>query len=262
MTAVPWRIAMASSIGTSHAAAKQPCQDVHFQAELIDSTGQPVLLLAVADGAGSAAVAEVGASIACQTFGQLVGEYVVAGGEVRRISRALVCRWLAGVAFRVGERAKADGREPADYACTLLAAIVGEKAAAFVQVGDGAIVISQVPAVAGWRHVFWPQHGEFANTTNFVTAQNVHEVVDFALTSDPVAEVAIFTDGIENLVLQKVERQAHAPFFDSMFRAVRRSTANGVDRGLCTHLETYLSGAPVNARTDDDKTLILASRRQ
>jgi hypothetical protein len=119
-----------------------------------------------------------------------------------------------------------------------------------------------VPFVDGWRHVFWPQHGEFANTTNFVTSENVHDTLDFALTTDPVAEVAIFTDGLENLVLQKVERQAHAPFFDSMFRAVRRSTANGVDHGLCAHLKTYLAGAPVNARTDDDKTLILASRRQ
>jgi hypothetical protein len=46
-----------------------------------------------------------------------------------------------------------------------------------------------------------------------------------------------------------------------MFPAVRRSTVAGVDTDLSRALEEYLSGPLINARTDDDKTLILASRR-
>ena len=44
--------------------------------------------------------------------------------------------------------------------------------------------------------------------------------------------------------------------------AAQRSTASGVDAELSQALGGYLSSAPVNDRTDDDKTLVLASRRR
>ena len=44
--------------------------------------------------------------------------------------------------------------------------------------------------------------------------------------------------------------------------AVQRSAASGVDAELSRALGGYLSSAPVNDRTDDDKTLVLASRRR
>ena len=72
----------------------------------------------------------------------------------------------------------------------------------------------------------------------------------------------MFTDGIENLVLRKADHAVHAPFFESMFRSVRRSKASGTDDLLCRELGKYLSVPPIIERTDDDKTLILASRRR
>ncbi len=87
------------------------------------------------------------------------------------------------------------------------------------------------------------------------------ESIAFQTSLRPFDEIAIFTDGLENLVLRKAEKEVHGPFFDSMFRSVRRSTASGMDDGLCRELEKYLGSPPINARTDDDKTLILASRR-
>ncbi|MBV8393402.1 MAG: protein phosphatase 2C domain-containing protein, partial [Alphaproteobacteria bacterium] len=61
MPTSPWRVAMASSIGQSHVAAAQPCQDAHFHLEAGDADGRPVMVVAAADGAGSAALAELGA---------------------------------------------------------------------------------------------------------------------------------------------------------------------------------------------------------
>lgn len=250
---------MASSIGTSHVAAAQPCQDAHFHAEATAPDGARVMVLAVSDGAGVAALAEVGAALACDTFGRLVAAYVAQGGRVATIGRPLVERWIAGVLYRLELHAGETGAAPEDYACTLLAAVVGEREAAFLQIGDGAIVLS---ACEGWKHVFWPQHGEFANTTNFITSAHRFEALEFGTVSGRIEELALFTDGLENLVLQKAARAVHAPFFESMFPAVRRSTASGVDAELSRALGGYLSSAPVNARTDDDKTLVLASRRQ
>ncbi len=261
MSRAPWRIAMASSVGTSHFASGEPCQDSHCHLQATDPSGRQATVLVASDGAGTASGAEIGAAQACQTFARLVVDYVEAGGDVRRIGRQLVRRWIGGVAHGLALRAGNLGRDRHDFRCTLLAAIMGENAAAFVQLGDGAIVTSQ-PVEGGWRYIFWPQHGEFANTTNFLTAADAGESFDFALTTDPVEEIAIFTDGLENLVLQKTLRVVHAPFFDGMFGAVRRSKASGVDAKLSADLAEYLSSSPIDQRTDDDKTLILASRRR
>ncbi len=259
MSASPWRVAMASSIGQSHVASAQPCQDAHFHLEAKDANGRPVMVLTAADGAGSAALAELGASLACETFARLVEAYIAKGGRVAAIERPLVERWITGLVYRIELDAKRSGATVQDYACTLLAAVVAEESAVFVQIGDGAMVIS---SGTGWRHVFWPQHGEFANSTNFVTSQRAVPDMEFVRLDETVQEIAVFTDGIENLVLQKASRTAHAPFFDSMFPAVRKSQASGVDAELSRALDKYLSSPTINDRTDDDKTLILASRRR
>src|SRR6476646_6130223 len=213
MSISPWRVAMASSIGQSHVAAAQPCQDAHFHLEAKDADGKPVMVLAVADGAGSAALAEVGATLACETFARLVEAYVGKGGRVAAIERQLVERWITGLVYRIELDAKRAGARVQDYSCTLLAAVVADQNAVFVQIGDGAMVVSNG---TGWRHVFWPQHGEFANTTNFVTSERAVLAMEFVRLDEAVEEVAVFTDGIENLVLQKAGKTVHAPFFDSM----------------------------------------------
>ena len=259
MSASPWRIALASSIGQSHVTAAQPCQDAHFHLEAKDADGRSVLVLAAADGAGTAALAEVGASLACETFGRLVEAYVGTGGRVATIERQLVERWITGLVYRIELHANRSGARVQDYSCTLLAAVVADDSAVFTQIGDGAMVIS---SDTGWRHVFWPQHGEFANTTNFVTSERAVPDMEFMRLDEAVQEVALFTDGIENLVLQKASRTAHAPFFDSMFPPVRKSQASGVDAELSHALDKYLSSPTITTRTDDDKTLILASRRR
>jgi hypothetical protein len=55
-----WRVVAASVRGTSHEKRGQPCQDVHRWAILPEDT----LAVTVADGAGSAALEEIGATIA------------------------------------------------------------------------------------------------------------------------------------------------------------------------------------------------------
>ena len=251
---------MASAIGTSHLASGAPCQDCHFHLTVNDAEGDPVAILVLSDGAGSAAEAETGAKLACHTFARLVADYIEGGGKVENISRELAARWVSGVIYRLSLKSWDQELQPRDYACTLLAAVCGERATAFLQIGDGAIVISDGWTTT-WRHVFWPQHGEFANTTNFVTSEDALEVMEFHATRDPIAEIALFSDGLENLLLRKADKSVHAPFFDSMFPSVRRSTATGEDPELSRALAVYLSTPAINERTNDDKTLILATRR-
>ena len=62
----------------------------------------------------------------------------------------------------------------------------------------------------------WPQHGEYANTTNFVTQDNITEAMEFE-TGPPVNELALFSDGIERLVLDLSTRTVHSPAFRPIF---------------------------------------------
>jgi hypothetical protein len=66
-------------------------------------------------------------------------------------------------------------------------------------------------------------------------------------------ELAIVTDGLDHL-LQKAAKAVHAPFFESMFPAVRRSTASDADAEPSRALG-------VNDRADDARTLVLGARR-
>jgi hypothetical protein len=125
-------------------------------------------------------------------------------------------------------------------------------------VGDGAIVIR--PRGDNWCHVFWPQHGEYINTTVFITDPTALGRFEFGVNKNPIDEVAAFTDGIEALVLHYATESVHDPFFDSVFPAVRALSTAGYDEALSEKLGQYLGSPTICNRTDDDKTLLLASR--
>ena len=129
----------------------------------------------------------------------------------------------------------------------------------FAQIGDGAIVVANENGTQ-WSSVFWPQHGEFANTTNFVVSLGASELLEFFASDEAVNELAVFSDGIENLVLNQASKSAHSPFFNSMFVPVRKLEISGLNEELSAGLATYLESQAICDRTDDDKSLVLASR--
>ena len=180
------------------------------------------------------------------------------------ITKEFVEDWLSRVRAEIRDRAEAADLSPRDFACTLLGAVVGQDRAAFFQIGDGAIVVSNrdEPDDYGW--VFWPQHGEFANQTNFITQDNALEILQFELEERCVDEIAVFTDGIERLVLDLQNKTAHAPFFRTLFGWLVKTEPATVGREIPTSevVTRYLSSKQINDKTDDDKTLMLASRRR
>ncbi|MGA0525444.1 protein phosphatase 2C domain-containing protein, partial [Escherichia coli] len=52
----------------------------------------------------------------------------------------------------------------------------------------------------------------------------------------------------------------HQPFFEPMFSVLRRTEPSDCE-GLSAQLGQFLNSPQVNERTDDDKTLVLATRR-
>src|SRR5579862_696860 len=69
-----WKVVAASVIGVSHEKVMLPCQDAHRWLVLPGG----LLLVAMADGAGSAALADVGAAVAVEAAIGRLAELVVA----------------------------------------------------------------------------------------------------------------------------------------------------------------------------------------
>lgn len=289
-----WVHAAASVAGTAHKARGEACQDRH--AVQLCRPDDTILSVVVSDGAGSALFGGEGAHILCDALSLEIQDYLSQGGSVLDITHDQAQLWLARVRADMMEK-RLDGATLGAFACTLLVAVVAETAAAFLQIGDGAIVIkrahrtsravdkgccgdglnlasnfgeAQVAAsveefsaarVDGPEVVFWPQQGEYINTTRFVTDDDYREALQVVVYHERLDEVAIFTDGLQQLLLDYPRRQAHGPFFGSMFGALRAAATGDQDpEALCAALEAYLDCGAINERTQDDKTLVIAQR--
>jgi Protein phosphatase 2C len=252
-----WRWAGACSIGTSHIKAGIDCQD--RAGCLLFQTGfGSVIVAAVSDGAGTAQEAASGASIVCKEFHRRAGAYLQNGGALASIDAEQTADWIDSIRDRIAVVAKAARLRPRDYAATLVGLLADNDRTVVVHIGDGAVVIRNRES-REWSVPSWPFHGEYASTTRFVTddPQARFEIVHIDSSID---RFAVFSDGIENLVLDHRERCAPAPFFERLLQPVATWEGEGRSRMLSKHLRNYLGSEAVCSATDDDKTLILGAR--
>ena len=244
-------IALGESVaGTSHLARNAPCQDA-FRV-LPCGPGGAWLMVAVADGAGSSSHGELGASLTCDEFARRASkrpslQRCAAGRGSATCSpgcgaSSLPPPSLAGGALR-------------ELACTALFALVGPETAGFGQVGDGFIVIG---AGSDHRIVFWPEPAEYANATDFLTEDRYGAALQIEMTFERITEIAVLTDGLQRLALDFATRSPSPDFFRPLFRWL---WAEPDTESLYEPFRSFLDSPRVNARTDDDKTLVLAVRR-
>ncbi len=211
-----------------------------------------------------------------------------AGGGAGDLERGRIEGWLAGLRSETERLAADEGLTARDYASTLLAAVVGEDRAAFFQVGDGAMVIDAAAPDAGYECVFWPQHEEYENITFFAAEPDASEHLLCTVIERRIGELAMFSDGLQRLALDFAGQRPHLPFFRSILSPLREGrlapwrdrppavrggppafpgglfpeVASGGAAGdaLSGALAAFLDSPRVNARTEDDKTLVLAVR--
>lgn len=258
---LPWRFALASSLGTSHAAKRMPCQDAGVAQVIVPPGSEPVFLAVSADGAGSARRADVGADLACRLVCREITSLLQTGAPLAGIDRERVEDILLHLQIDIAVRAQADGCQPREYASTLIAAVVGPDAAVYFQVGDGAIVVRTGGEPPGYHCIFWPAHGERDNFTFFATEPHAADRLEWRLVPGRVEEIALFTDGLERLALQPTSRMPRASFFDPLFASLRTAPDTSL-AALSASIAEFLDSPEVNQSTRDDKTLILATRRR
>jgi len=246
-------------VGTSHAETVTPCQDASCCEVIETATGELIFIAVAADGAGSAVHSARGAQLACAQVIECVRGAVQSPIALAEIDPPLMVTWIEQIRQCIQHEAELANADSRAFACTLLVAIVGSDRAVFAQVGDGAMVIATEDEPHEYRWVFWPEQGEYVNTTRFITDADYQEHLQYMMIEQSVSELAVFTDGLQHLALQYEPPIAYVPFFKGLFPPVRRVAAEHMPM-LSRALAVYLNAPKVNARTDDDKTLILATR--
>lgn len=255
----PWRYAYASVQGTSHVRHGIPCQDASLCRVVSTSGGEPVLVALVSDGAGSAIHADTGSRMACEAFLTSIHSSLDAGRGVRDLNEDIVKGWIHDFGLQADAWAESNSVKRRDLACTMLAAVIGTDGGITFQIGDGAIVVSDRRDASAYCYVYWPQQGEYENITYFLTDEDAEDRLEYGLMRQAVNEVAMFSDGVQRLALRLEEREVHNPFFRPLFPPIR-SQPPGHLVDLSASLAMFLGSQAVNARTDDDKTLLLATR--
>jgi hypothetical protein len=248
-----WKVILDSVEGTSHKREILGCQDACACAQINSPMG-PALCIVCSDGAGSAKYAATASQYSCQYMLNKLTDYFSDGHSISELSKETALGWLTTLRTYLTETAQSMDSPADDYACTLLVAVIAWNGSIFMQIGDGAIIRLEG---SEYKPVFWPETGEYVNTTFFVTSPTLEERLNYFSCLEPIDELALFTDGLQMLSLDFVKRQAHQPFFTPLFQRLRGDDTADTLNPL---LSDFLKSDKVNARTDDDKTLILAVR--
>ena len=245
-----WRAVVRSSIGTSHQNQQMPCQD-YGDCKILND----VIVGAVADGAGSVKYAEVGAKLAVKT----VLEYFTDVEELRQAqllgeekAKELFANIVNKVVAALQEQAVSHGYSIDDLACTLLVVIATPAWVTAMQIGDGFIVVRFQQE----EHIllFQPDKGEYINETTFVTSVNALDKMRVCVQPGHQEFICAATDGLERLAIRMSDWTPFAPFFQPLEEYLRE-TSDPEQKD--EYLKSFLDSDRLNARTDDDKTLLL-----
>ncbi|MBX7173937.1 MAG: protein phosphatase 2C domain-containing protein [Pyrinomonadaceae bacterium] len=252
-----WRITHASAIGTAHINQGTECQD-RFACQTIEKDGEEVLIAVVADGAGSTTDGQIGAEIACQFFIEEVTDFLNSqDAAVSSLNLEFGKFWISFVQQKINEVAEKKEKVIRDFASTLVGAVIGENHSAFFQIGDGGAVFSTSGLLESYQFAIAPEESEYVNVTQFLTDETALENLRFQSIEERIEDLILFSDGIYAVAVDYQTNQPHEPFLMPMIAPLR----NGNGNNLNEKLESFLGSPKINEKTDDDKTIILATRK-
>ncbi len=191
-----WRICGDAVIGLAHRRKGLPCQD----AVVFRKTPRPII--ALSDGAGSAAISERGAqalvsgitrfllSLEDDLSSWLDGEDATSQKQIKCWSERLRLH-ARGLLV---DLAQAERRAVHDVRATLLVAIIGERHVFWWKVGDGSIVARNSEGMWSLGNLASAK-GEFANQTCFVDIATASDVQSGVLNTQDVFGLALMSDG-------------------------------------------------------------------
>jgi hypothetical protein len=250
-----WKVIGQSVIGSSHIQSDKTCEDAVYH-ELVDlHNGEQALICFVSDGAGSAKYAARASETAVTQSAAIIRDLLINGADLNDQHFLELAENIYDTLKEFAEELQ----EPInEFSCTLLGAVVLPGKACFMQIGDGAIVRNDGEGF--FTHIWWPHNGEYQNTTAFLIDDPNFPNLKIKIVEESIGEVAVFTDGLQMLALNNESETVHQPFFNDLFKWLRKATEEEHINILNNKLNEYLAGDVINNRTDDDKTLLLATK--
>jgi hypothetical protein len=250
-----WRYTGVAVRGSAHVQSDEPCQDA-WAARLVDGPAGLALILAASDGAGSARRAEDGARTCVDQFIAELERWLAIDPTLAALDEA-AARGVAGRIVEVLRQQAADAdASPRDFACTLLGAVVTETTACFWQRGDGFILRERE---GRYEPIISPDRGQYVNETGFITDADAVEALHFLRLDERLNQLAVLTDGLEPVTIVARTGLGFERFFAPLFARLAQSEP-GWREELAQQLAGLLDDPRVNAKTGDDKTLLLAMR--
>jgi hypothetical protein len=244
-----YHVVAASVIGKAHLQQGKGNEDFFCLASRLDGT----LVLAVADGAGSASCGAEGAELATICALEFLSEVELPTTE--ESWQALMQETAQHVHNALEAHAITQEKEARDFACTLLVTVLTPLYISALQVGDGAIVGVNNETVTTLTNA---AHGEYASETVFVTSQDYLEHCSCVLvSSENLTGLALLTDGLEPVAMNLQTGEPFAPFFNPLFRFAG-DEKDSYEKSQS--LAAFLASERISQRTHDDKTLVLVVR--
>lgn len=247
-----WVVAGASSRGPSHEEDGTPCQDA-FQRRASGSTA----IVCVCDGVGSAPKSETGAQTVTAAVIQHIAK-ALDGGPVNGLEARTALLRAACAAGRDALLARAADltADPDDLACTTIVVVAWDEEVHVAQIGDGAVVVR---SSGGLQVLSAPDNSEYANETYALSSSSWEDHLRSSRAAD-VSAFAAFTDGCQRASLVAAGRPTpFVAFWDPVFEFVQSATGAAADDD---EIRSLLDGARMRATSRDDKTLVVAVRRE
>lgn len=253
-----WKAISRSAIGTSHLKRHLPCQDYGSY-----QVFNKVIVGAIADGAGSAKYADIGAKLAVDTVIEHFGEFEAYLRKrkhfwqrnippiTERYATKIFTKAVKKVAVVLKEQAITKGYSVNDLACTLLIVIATPNWIAAMQIGDGFIAVRFPDQL---QILFPPDKGEYINETTFVTSANALKAMQVCVYEGKQKFICAATDGLERVAIRMSDGTPFTPFFQPLEEYLQETPNPETED---EYLNDFLSSDRLNARTDDDKTLLL-----
>ena len=254
-----WRTVTRCVSGNRHVKDGLPCQDYGG-----DRVLNKVLIGAVADGAGSAAYAEVGAQLATTTIldyleaseqwlqKQQSSWLTLPNEHVEEVAQEFFAKAITHILKKLDQQVQANRYEMQDVACTLIAFVATPHSIAAMQIGDGFIVVRLKDQ--NYQLMFQPDKGEYANQTTFLTSSDALNAMKTQVVFGPQSFICAATDGLESVALRRSDWTPFSPFFNPLEEFMAETVNPNQNDG---YLVDFLTSERLNQRTDDDKTVLL-----
>ena len=260
-----WNVIAITQRGVSHERQAAPNQD-SYDVSIISATSEipETIIVAVADGAGSAPLAHEGARTTTSTATTML-RYLI-----RRTPESVLSPDEADKALRQAVRytsqvLKATARlkhaKLGELATTIQLVLANERLISTLHIGDGRTIVDSNDS---YLNLNPPYNGEYANETTFITSSE-NPASEYAVgltmrTMEPKdsRQLAIFTDGLDPIAVNYSTDEPHAGFFRPAFNALARSAQPA---SAARKVADALGTDAARRKSTDDITLVMATRR-